>query len=75
MDVWWSGLKLIQRRQRTYKEELVKRTETQLEYEIASLTQLAVRYDKQRSSTTGQDDDAAAEDNSKSQKKPSNGSG
>ena len=32
-------------------------------YEIASLTQLAVRYDRQRSSTDGQDDDAATEDN------------
>ena len=67
--------KTIQRRQPIQKEDLVGRTEKQLEYEIASLTQLAVRYDKQRSSTTGQDDDAAAEDNSKSQKKPSNGSG
>ena len=71
VNVWWSGLKLIERRQHAYKEELVTRTEKQLEYESASIAQLAVRYDKQRSSTNGQDDDAATEDNSKSQKKKS----
>ena len=49
-------------------EELVSRTETQLTYEIASITQLAVRYDKKRSSATSQDDDGATED------KPKNGS-
>ena len=72
MKLWWSGLKLIRRRQHTSREELVKRTENQLEYEIASIAQLAVRYDKRRSSATGQDDDdAATEDNAKPQKKPS----
>ena len=67
--------KTIQRRQPIQKEDLVGRTEKQLEYEIASLTQLAVRYDKQRSSKTGQDDDDATEDDSKSQKKPSDSNG
>ena len=49
LDVWWSGLTLIQRRQPNYKEELVTRTEKQLEYEIASIAQLAIKYDKERS--------------------------
>ena len=49
------------------------RTEAQLTYESASITQLAVRYDKRRSGKTGQDDDDAAnEENSKPQK-PSGG--
>ena len=54
VEVWFCGLKRVERR--LYKEELVLRTETQLTYEIASIAQLAVRYDKKRSSATGQDD-------------------
>jgi hypothetical protein len=62
VDVWWHGLTLIQQRQHAFKDELVSRTETQLTYEIASITQLAIRYDKKRSSATGQDDDAVTDE-------------
>jgi hypothetical protein len=72
VDIWWKGLKEIQRRQPTQREQLVGRTEKQLEYEIASLTQLAVRYDKKQSSTAGQDDDAATEDKKPKKSKDSN---
>ena len=65
--------KTIQRRQPIQKEDLVGRTEKQLEYEIASLTQLAVRYDKERSKKMEEEVAAAEEkrEKSKSQKKPS----
>ena len=73
LDVWWGGLKLIQRRQHTYKEELVTLTEKQLQYEIASIAQLAIKYEKERSK---RDEDAVAaakeeREKSKSKKTPS----
>lgn len=67
IDVWWSGLSLIQRRQPDQKEDLVMRTENQLEYEIASIAQLAIKYDKERSKKM-EEDVSATEDKSKSQK-------
>ena len=57
----WSGLTLIQRRQPGQKEDLVKRTEKQLEYEIASIAQLAIKYEKERSKKM-EDEVAATED-------------
>ena len=65
--------KTIQRRQPIQKEDLVGRTEKQLEYEIASIAQLAIKYDKERSKKM-EDEVAAAEEkrkNAKSQKKQS----
>ena len=43
------------------------RTENQLEYEIASIAQLAIKYDKERSKKM-EEDVSATEDKSKSQK-------
>ena len=65
--------KTIQRRQPIQKEDLVGRTEKQLEYEIASIAQLAIKYEKERSKKM-EDEVAAAEEErkkSKSKKKPS----
>ena len=42
------------------------RTENQLEYEIASIAQLAIKYDKERSKKT--EDEAAATEDKKSKK-------
>ena len=68
-----SGLKLIQRRQHAYKEQLVTLAEKQLQFEIATISQLAIKYDKERSKKM-EDEVAAAEEkrkNAKSQKKQS----
>ena len=68
-----SRCKLIQRRQHAYKEQLVTLAEKQLQFEIATISQLAIKYDKEHSKKM-EEEVAAAEEKrkkSKSQKTPS----
>ena len=69
MDVWWSGLKLIQRRQHAYKAQLVTLAEKQLQFEIATISQLAIKYDKERQKKMEEEVAAAEEESKKSKSK------
>ena len=69
LDVWWSGLKLIQRRQHAYKEQLVTLAEKQLQFEIATISQLAIKYDKERQKKMEEEVAAAKEEREKSKSK------
>jgi len=55
--LWWSGLTLIQRRMASAKELLVERTEAALVYEVASLSQKAVKLASKHDGDAPDDDD------------------